>query len=118
MPAHINTRQFLVNLNHILMDDGCLTINANLPTTVAFNRLVQALSSTFESNILLAQTNTLENARIIISGKQWSLASIASKEEAVQEAKRLELDARFEFSLARLISLAYRGVIIDGTSND
>ena len=113
MPAHMNTQQFFLHLHHILNDDGCPTTNSNLPTTVAFNRLVQALCSTFESNILLAHTNTIENARIIISGRQSSLTSIASEEQAIREAERLESNAHFEFSLSRLISLAYQGLLDD-----
>ncbi len=113
MPAHMNTRQFFINLRHILNDDGCLITNSNLPTIVAFNRLVQVLSSTFKSNILLSHTNTIENARIIISGSQSSLASLASQSEAIQQAKRLETNARLEFGFAHLISYAYRGSIND-----
>ena len=110
MPAHMNTRQFFLNLEHILNDDGCLATNCNLPTATACNRLQQMLSSTFEKNILLAHTNVVENAQVIISGNQSSLASIGSAELAFRAAQRLEVEARLEFSLSGLISLAYRGV--------
>lgn len=113
MPDHMNTRQFFVNLRQILNEDGCLVTNSNLPTTVAFNQLVQALSSTFKSNIQLAHTNTIENACVIISGSQSSLTSIASQTEAIQQAERLEMNARLEFSLSSLISNAYRGCCND-----
>jgi spermidine synthase len=118
MPTHMNTRHFFVQLRRILHDDGCLATNSNVPTTDAFNRLVQALSSTFESNIILAHSNTMENARIIISGSDLSLGSISSQAQAIREAERLELDARFQFSFSRLISLAYRGPFIDTMPND
>ncbi len=118
MPCHMNTRPFFLHLRRILNDNGCLVTNSNLPTTVTFNCLIQVLSSTFESNILLAHTNTIENARIIISGSHSSLTSIASQSKTIQEAKRLEFNARLEFSLSRLISLAYRGPLIDNPPND
>lgn len=118
MPDHINTRQFFTNLRHILNDDGCLITNANVPTTTAFNRLAQTLSSTFQSNILLSHSNTIENARIIISGSPSSLSSIASQTEAIRQAEQLELNACLEFSLAHLISHAYRGFINNNMQND
>ena len=109
MPDHMNTKQFFIKLHHILNDDGCLATNANLPTVDAYNRLVQALSSTFKSNVLLIHTNTTENARVIISGSPSALTTIASQTEAIRQAERLEKHAHLEFSLGHLISHAYRG---------
>lgn len=116
MPAHMNTRQFFVNLQQLLNNDGCLTTNCNLPTVTAYNRLQQVLSLTFETNILLAHTNVVENAQVIISGNHLSLASIGSPELAFRAAQRLEVEARLEFSLSGLISLAYRGVFNNTTT--
>lgn len=118
MPDHINTREFFTNLRRILNDDGCLITNSNLPTIVAFNRLIQTLSATFQSNILLSHSNTIENARVIISGYPSSLSSIASQVEAIRQAEQLETNAHLEFSLAHLISRAYRGFINDNIQND
>ena len=118
MPDHMNTHQFFANLRCILTDDGCLATNSNLPTTITFNRLVQALSITFEANILLGHSNTMENARIIISGSHSSLSSIASQAQAIQEAERLQSDAHFEFNLVHLLLLAYRGLINNSKSNN
>lgn len=118
MPDHLTTHQFFLNLHHILNDDGCLLTNSNFPSTTAFNRLLDGLCTTFESNILLAHTNTIENARIIISGSQSCLTSISSQDEAIRQAEQLEKNARFEFSLSRLISHAYRGLITNNTKNN
>lgn len=111
MPIHMNTHTFFADLHRILHDDGCLITNANLPTTITFDKLVQTLSSTFESNISFMHTNTVENARVIFSGRHSSLSSIDSKEHAIRQAKQLEIDAQLEFDLAHLISLAYQGSI-------
>jgi spermidine synthase len=116
MPAHLNTEQFFASMHNILSDHGCLSTNANLPTTDSFCRLTQALSSTFEMNILLAHNNIVENARVIISGSRQNLLSIASREQANQEAQRFESNAHLEFSMARLLSLAYRGPLTENTS--
>lgn len=118
MPDHINSQQFFINLRQILNDDGCLITNSNLPTTVAFNRLVQTLSSTFKSNILLSHSNTIETARVIISGHPSPLSSMASQIEATRQAEQLEMNARLEFSLTHLISHAYRGFIDGNRQND
>ncbi|CAF1012539.1 unnamed protein product [Adineta steineri] len=116
MPVHINTRQFFINLRSILTDGGCLATNSNVPTDEEFSRLVETLSSTFEANVSLHHSNIQENARTIISGSRSSLTPIISQEQAIQEAKRLEVNARLEFGLSRLISLAYRGLLIESTS--
>ncbi|CAF1049740.1 unnamed protein product [Adineta steineri] len=115
IPSQINNRQFFLKLHEILHDDGCLITNVNIPTTIAFNRIVQTLSSIFESNILLAHTNTIENARVIISGNEPSLRLISSKTETIRQAERFEIDACLEFSLSRLISVAYQGLINNTT---
>lgn len=111
IPSHMTTDQFFVHLRRTLKDDGCLVINANVSNSNAFNQLTQALIASFELNILLAQSNTTEDARIIISGNQSSLKSIVSKTQAIHKAEQFQLDARLEFNLANLISLAYRGSI-------
>lgn len=116
MPAHMNTRQFFVKLRHILNDGGCLATNCNLPTAAPFNRLRRALRSTFESNTLLAHSNIVENAKVIISGNRLSMGPIASQELAVRGAERLETDIHLEFSLSRLIGRAYECVFDE--SND
>ena len=115
MPVYITTLQFFVNLRGILTKDGCLATNSNVPTTEVFDGLVQALSSTFEANILLAHSISVESARVIISGSRATLAPIISQEQAIQEAKRLELNVGFEFGLARLLALAYRGLLVKNT---
>ena len=115
MPAHLNTEQFFASMHSILSDHGCLSTNANLPTTNSFCHLAQALSSTFEMNILLAHNNIVENARVIISGSRQNLLSIASREQAIQEAQRFQSHAHLEFSMARLLSLAYRGPLTENT---
>lgn len=68
---------------------------------VAYRRLTKELSSTFEVNVSLVYNNTVENARIIISGSKPSIAVIASIEQAVQRAQQLESNAHLEFSLSR-----------------
>ncbi|CAF4598776.1 unnamed protein product [Rotaria sp. Silwood1] len=113
MPTHMNTAQFFLNLSGILNSDGCLATNANLPTTNAFDRLTQTCCSTFESNVLFAHTNIIENARVIISGTLSCLKPITSQVHAIHAAEELESDAMLEFSLSRLIALAYRGLLID-----
>ncbi|CAF2392574.1 unnamed protein product [Rotaria sp. Silwood2] len=113
MPTHMNTAQFFFNLHRILNNDGCLATNANLPTTHAFDRLVQTCCSTFESNVSFAHTNIIENARVIISGTLSCLKPITSQAQAMEESQKLELNALLEFSLSRLIALAYRGLLID-----
>ncbi|CAF0953041.1 unnamed protein product [Adineta steineri] len=116
IPVHINTRQFFTNLHGILTNGGCLATNSNVSTNEEFTRLVETLSSTFEANLLLAHSNILENSRVIISGSRSSLAPIISQDQAVQEAKRLEVNAHLEFGLSRLISLAYRGLLNESAS--
>ncbi|CAF3701599.1 unnamed protein product [Rotaria sordida] len=113
MPAHMNTAQFFLNISGILNSDGCLATNANLSTTDAFDRLAQTCCSTFESNVLFAHTNIIENAHVIISGTLPCLKPITSQAQAIHEAQELESDAMLEFSLSRLIALAYRGLLID-----
>jgi spermidine synthase len=115
MPAHLNTKQFFASIHHILSEHGCLSTNANLPTTESFHRLTKALSATFEMNILLAHKNINEDARIIISGSQQNLLSIASREQAIQKAQRFESNVHLEFSMTRLLSLAYRGPLTENT---
>jgi spermidine synthase len=117
MPVHINTNEFFVNLRDILTDDGCVATNGNLPTNDSCDRLKRALVSTFEANIFFAHSNSTENASIIISGSQLSLISINSPEQTVEKAQRLESDACLEFSLARLLSVAHRGLLTDNTTN-
>ncbi|CAF1004032.1 unnamed protein product [Rotaria sordida] len=113
MPAHMNTAQFFLNISGILNSDGCLATNANLSNTDAFDRLAQTCCSTFESNVLFAHTNIIENAHVIISGTLPCLKPITSQAQAIHEAQELESDAMLEFSLSRLIALAYRGLLID-----
>lgn len=76
--------------------------------TNADQQLTRTLSSTFQSNILIAHNN----ARIIISGNGQSTAPIASKEQTIKAAEQLHSNAHLEFSLARVLSLAYRSPII------
>jgi spermidine synthase len=116
MPAHMNTCQFFVSLCHILNDDGCLATNCNLPTATSYNQLLRGLVSTFACNILLADTNVMENARVIISGNQSSMESIGSKELAVEAAEKLQMDVHLEFSLSCLIARAYRCLINDNNA--
>ncbi|UJR19788.1 hypothetical protein I4U23_022922 [Adineta vaga] len=111
IPAQINSQQFVLNLHRILNNNGCLITNVNVPSTIDFDRIVQRLTSVFESNILLAHTNTIENARVIISGNQSSLTSISSRTETIQQAERFEIETHLEFSFSHLISLAYHGLI-------
>ena len=118
MHGHMNTRQFFVNLYQILNDDGCLATNCNFPTASAFSRLLKALSATFERNILFAHSNVVENAKVMISGNPSSLASIDMQQQAVQAARRVEMDTHLEFRLLRLISLAYRGGFNDTNSEN
>ncbi|CAF3827381.1 unnamed protein product [Rotaria sp. Silwood1] len=118
MPAHMNTEEYFINVRNILNDGGCLATNANFSITSDFDRLTQALTSTFDANILLAHNLITENARVIISGNRATLTSIDSKEHAIQAAQRLDLNVHFEFSLSKLLSLAYRGSLNDSTSNN
>ncbi|CAM4920606.1 unnamed protein product [Rotaria socialis] len=113
MPSHMNTSQFFSNLHGILNNGGCLVTNANLPTNDVYARLIQTCSSTFESNVLFAHTNIIENARVIISGTRTCLTSISSPAQAIQKAQWLESDVLLEFSLSRLVTFAYRGLLID-----
>ncbi|CAF1656561.1 unnamed protein product [Rotaria magnacalcarata] len=113
MPSHMNTSQFFSNLHGILNADGCLVTNANLPTNDVYDRLIKTCSSTFESNVLFAHTNIIENARVIISGTRTCLTSISSSTKATQEAQWLESGALLEFSLSRLVTFAYRGLLTD-----
>ncbi|CAF3771336.1 unnamed protein product [Rotaria magnacalcarata] len=113
MPSHMNTSQFFSNLHGILKADGCLVTNANLPTNDVYDRLIKTCSSTFESNVLFAHTNIIENARVIISGTRTCLTSISSSTKATQEAQWLESGALLEFSLSRLVTFAYRGLLTD-----
>ncbi len=117
MPAHMNTSQFFVNLRGILTDDGCVATNGNLPTPASCDILKQALLSTFEVNILFSHNNMTENAHVIISGSRLSLISMDSLAQVVQKAQRLESDVCLEFSLARLLSVAYRGLLTGNTTN-
>lgn len=111
VPSHMNTHQFYVHLRRILNDDGCLATNANVSNNATFDQLIQALTASFEVNILLAHNNTIENARIIISGNHSCLVPIISQSKAIHEAEQFQSNARLEFSLARLLSLAYKGSI-------
>lgn len=117
MSSHLHTKQFFVSMHNILNDHGSVSTNANLFTTDAFCQLSQVLSSTFEMNIVLAHDNITEHVRIVISGSRQTLLSIASCDQAVQEAQRLQSDAHFEFNMSRLISLAYQGPLIENTSS-
>jgi spermidine synthase len=117
MPTHLSTEQFFADIYNILSEHSCLATNANLSTTDAFHRLIKALSSTFEENILLAHNNILENSRVIISGTRRSLMPIASKKQAIEEAERLQCNAHFEFNLAQLLSIAYQGSLNEITSS-
>lgn len=114
MPTHVNTEDFFTRIRKVLNSHGCLLTNANLSST-AYQRLTQVLSSTFDANILFAHNNIVENARIIISGSQQSVVPIATKERAIAEAQQLESNAQLEFSIARLLSLAYGGPLASGT---
>ena len=116
MPAHLNTKQFFASIHHILSEHGCLLTNANLPTTESFHRLTQALSTIFEMNILLAHNNVIEDARVVISGSQKNLLSVASREQTIKKAQRFESNVHLEFGMSRLLSLAYRGPLIENTS--
>ena len=111
IPSQMESRQFFVNLQQILTNNGCVITNVNVPSSAVFNRIIQRLCSIFESNILLAHTNTIENARVIISGKDACLRSISSKADTIHQAERFEIEARLEFSLSHIISRAYRGLI-------
>ena len=108
MPTHLNTEEFFTGIRNILTDHGCLLTNANLSIT-AYQRLTQVLSSTFDANILLAHNNIVENACVIVSGSKQSIVPIASKERAIAEAQQLESNAHLEFSISRLLSVAYCG---------
>ncbi|CAF1333548.1 unnamed protein product [Adineta ricciae] len=118
IPTHISSQQFFLNLRQILNDNGCLITNVNVPETIVFNRIVQKLTSVFESNILLAHTNTIENARVIISGSQSSIGLLSSRTEAIQQAEMFQLKTHLEFNLSNLISRAYRGLICNERLNE
>lgn len=118
IPSHISSRQFFGDLRRILTDHGHIMTNANVPSNAVYNRIVRTLSSVFEANILFTHTNTIENARVIISGRESCLRSISSKAETIQRAERFEMDAHLEFSLSHLLSFAYRGLIQRLTNND
>jgi hypothetical protein len=104
-------------MRNILSDHSCLVTNANLSTVDAFNLLARALSSVFEENVLLAHNNIVENARVIISGSRQSLIPFASKKQVLEQAQRLQSNAHFEFNMARLLSVAYRGTLTENTSS-
>ena len=104
IPVHLNTEQFFTGLRHILNDHGCLSTNANVSPS-AFHQLTQVLSSTFSTNILLAHNNILENARVIMSGDKQSLRAMASKEQAIDQARQFQFNAHLEFNLAQCLLL-------------
>lgn len=116
MPTHLNTEEFFNSIRNVLTDHGCLLTNANL-STAAYQRLTQVLSATFDTNILFAHNNIVENARVIISGSKQSIGPIASRERAIAEAQQLESNAHLEFSMSRLLSLAYCGPLSANTSS-
>ena len=93
IPSHISDQQFFGNLQRILTEDGHVITNANVPSDAVFNGILETLSSIFEANLLLIHTNTIENARVIISGRESCLRSISSKTETIQRAARLEVVA-------------------------
>ncbi|UJR06701.1 hypothetical protein I4U23_010987 [Adineta vaga] len=78
IPFHINSKQFFLNIHRVLNNNGCLVTSLNVPSTLVFNEITQLLTSAFDSNISLAHTNTIENARAIISGNESSLRSVSS----------------------------------------
>lgn len=111
-----NIEQLFVNIHNILSDNGCLLTNA-------YRDLTEVLSSTFQSNILLAYNNNnnnnmMENTNVIISGSIKSTKRIASKEQAINEAQRLDSNAHLEFSLAKILSLGYQGPLTKKLSSD
>lgn len=115
IPIHLCTEEFFASIRTILSDQGCVSTNANLSTIDAFRQLKQTLFSTFEMNILFAHNSIVENARLIISGRRQTLRLIASFEQAIREAQRFQLNAHLEFSLSRIISLAYQGPVTENT---